>query len=115
MEKGYRVRRTSLGTSFPTGKSVQKTLGHLHDVLGYSFIKIAQEPPWQGIPLGTIHKMYRTGKVPTKWKRQLGVHTRQRLSISKENMTSAALSIYNNIDADKINKLQRELDWLMRG
>lgn len=94
-----------LGISYATAKQAQEALKLLHDVLGYSYAKIAEEPPWCDIPLGTISDIKRTGKVPRKWRSVLGLKSRPRVAIHKEDMTSAANTIMNNLSDENVRTL----------
>lgn len=107
------VRQVHKEHGYATAKQAQKALIYYRDVLGHSYSKIAESAPWCEIPLGTISDIYHTGKVPRKWRGLLGLKSRPRISIHKEDMNSAASTIYNNIDHDKIIELMRQLDFLL--
>jgi hypothetical protein len=55
---------------------------------------------FDGIPAGTLHYIHRTGRVPRKWRRRLGISDIRdhRLAISKTDVESAANTMLNNLD-----------------
>jgi hypothetical protein len=63
------------------------------------------------VPIGTLYKIMRTGKVPKKWWRVLKIKAvrQPRIAISKVNMDKAAYSIIKNISYKKVIELTESL------
>lgn len=97
---------------FTTRENVQERLIWLRDTLHIKWHIIASGDEFGGIPIGTLHKMYKTGKVPKKWWRVLKVRATPftlRVSIHKFNMNKAVQTIMDNISAHKREELLAKL------
>ena len=95
---------------FASPKQVQAHLQRLRDKEHLTWTEIALRPVFCDIPVGTLHDIYHTGKVPRKWRPTLGLKGRPRVAIHKEDMNSAANTIVNNLSREKIVKLCELLD-----
>ena len=63
------------------------------------------------IPIGTLHRFYRGEDLPRHYWERFGIKrpSRNRIAISKDNMTSAARTIINNVETEKVAELVRLL------
>lgn len=52
---------------------VQDKIIVLHDTYGFTFREISQIAEFRPIPPGTICSIYKTGNVPNKWRKMLGI------------------------------------------
>ena len=88
-------------TTYKGHAGVAQRLKCLHDIQGLSWPKIAALEEFQGIPHSTLANIAKTGIVPKKWRHRFAgvgaVDNRQRISIHKENMESAAATIVRHI------------------
>lgn len=94
-----------VATSFACAKDVQAHLQKLRDEYGLTWTEIAQRPVFCNMPIGTVYDIFVKGRVPTKWRKHLGIKSRPRISIHKEDMTSAYNTIVGNLPFDKVRKL----------
>ena len=102
---------------FKRHSDVADLLNQLHDYYELSWPKIADlpsiNPPDQDqIPISTLAAIAHNKIVPKKWRSRFGVgaiDNRQRISISKTRMESAAKSIKRNIDPALVIKLKELL------
>ena len=117
---------------FRNSEAVRKQLKVLHDTVGLSWPRIAANNGFTPIPAGTLCSIYHGAPVPLKWRTQLGmsekkkisgclscgeVHTTKRctsnnhsprsprIAVSKIDMKRAADSLLNNVEPGKIAEL----------
>lgn len=95
-------------------KGVQERLRSLYDVYELSWPVIAALDEFAGIPFSTLRDIYKTGIVPKKWRHRFpgvgAVDDRPRISIHKENMHSAAQTIFKNLHPQKVAELTQILE-----
>lgn len=91
---------------FVTCENVQERLIYQRCILHRKWSEI-QSDGFQQLPIGTLYKIMRTGKVPKKWYKvlRIKVERQPRIAISKVNMEKAAKSIARNISQKNIIKL----------
>lgn len=111
----YRIARgEQIELHFSSHEDAAWFLNHLHDYHDLSWPKIAQlpsiNPPGEEpIPISTLANIAETGIVPKKWRPRFpgvkAIDKRQRISISKNEMQKAKLTIINNLEPKKALEL----------
>jgi hypothetical protein len=91
---------------FITCENAQERLIYLRGILHRKWKDIRSEE-FQAIPVGTLYKIMRTGAVPKKWWKTLGIKSKRqpRIAVSKVDMEKAAISITRNITKTNILEL----------
>lgn len=87
--------------NFADMDTIQAEIIRLRDTKSLTWREIALETLFRDIPIGTLHRIYKTGRVPRRYWRRFGIRAvpvTSRIAISKTNMASAARSILLNID-----------------
>lgn len=56
-----------------TCDTVRERIIVLHDTYGLKFRKIAETDDFRPIPAGTLSTIYKTGRIPKKWHKRLGL------------------------------------------
>lgn len=72
---GGGIKGLEMNTKIPVTScdKVQERLRSLHDRYGLSFRTIAYLGEFRPIPAGTLCTIYKTGRVPNKWCKRLGL------------------------------------------
>lgn len=99
---------------FKTPERAQRALQHLRDELdpGLTWPEIAALDAFEGVPMGSLHYIYKTGKVSKLWRELLGVKPSYppRIAVSKVDMDKALASLVNNIEHHRIMELAKLLE-----
>lgn len=92
--------------------SPRSRLRRLKGTSGLSFRALALVEPYIGIPPGTLSVFHSGGKLPAKYRAQLGyAMPPPRIAIHKTDMPSAARTLIKNLDPEKLVEL---MDLLMK-
>jgi hypothetical protein len=101
----YPTSEEELEPPFGTHEGAWRIINWYRVIKHFTWQKIAETPAFLGIPPGTLHDIWTTRKVPRKYREQLGIKSRPRIAIHKEDMWSAAWSIINNIEPNLVDDL----------
>jgi len=92
--------------SYTSCENVQERLIYERGILHRKW-KDIQSEGFSVIPVGTLYKIMRTGVVPRKWWKALGIKPKRqpRIAISKVDMNKATASVTRNITRGNVIEL----------